>query len=197
MHPSSISIFSLYNKNNNKKSSRINNIGSRIFKILLNSKAVGHIFCNFEHPKPSMGSCEVPHKIRTRSVQPFWRLLDTNISTYTLSIYILEIQALRTLLSRLLGRFAPIFMLNCEHVLFVYILKQRWKNFADLKKIADFQTFKTQIFKISIIHKPSLGSLDVPQKIWARSGQPFWRLLDTNRQTPKQTPKPNLCIDLL
>ena len=47
-----------------------------------------------------------------------------------------------------------------------------------------------------IFHKPSLGSLDVPQKIWARSVQPFWRLLDTNnqtdRQTPKQTDKPNL-----
>ena len=34
-----------------------------------------------------------------------------------------------------------------------------------------------------MIHKPSLGSLDVPQKIWARSVQPFWRLLDTNKQT--------------
>ena len=56
-----------------------------------------------------------------------------------------------------------------------------------------------QIFEILIIHKPSLGSLDVPQKIWARSVQPFWRLLDTNRQTdrqtPKQTDKPNLYID--
>ena len=31
-----------------------------------------------------------------------------------------------------------------------------------------------------------------PKKIWARSVQPFWRLLDTNKQTPKQ---PNLYID--
>jgi len=38
--------------------------------------------------------------------------------------------------TRLLGRFTPIFYLNCEHVLFVYILKQRRKNFADLKKKA-------------------------------------------------------------
>ena len=52
-----------------------------------------------------------------------------------------------------------------------------------------------QIFEILIIHKPSLGSLDVPQKIWARSVQPFWRLLDTNKQTDKQTDKPNLYID--
>ena len=40
-----------------------------------------------------------------------------------------------------------------------------------------------------IIHKPFLGSRDVPQKIWARSVQPFWRLLDTNKQTDKQTPR--------
>jgi len=42
-----------------------------------------------------------------------------------------------------------------------------------------------------IIHKPSLGSRNVPHKIWAWSVQPFWRLLDTN----KQTDKPNLYIE--
>ena len=42
-----------------------------------------------------------------------------------------------------------------------------------------------------MIHKPFLESLDVPQKIWAWSVHPFWRLLDTNRQTDK----PNLYID--
>ena len=31
--------------------------------------------------------------------------------------------------------------------------------------------------------------------MWARSVQPFWRLLDTNKQTDKQTDKPNLYID--
>ena len=36
--------------------------------------------------------------------------------------------------TRLLGRFAPIFYLNCEHVLFVYVLKQRKKIFADFIK---------------------------------------------------------------
>ena len=35
-------------------------------------------------------------------------------------------------------------------------------------------------------HRPSLRSRDVPQKIWARSVKPFWRLLDTNKQTPRQ-----------
>ena len=49
-----------------------------------------------------------------------------------------------------------------------------------------------QIFEILIIHKPSLWSRDVPQKNWTRSVQPFWRLLDTN----KQTDKPNLYIDI-
>ena len=44
-----------------------------------------------------------------------------------------------------------------------------------------------QIFEILMIHKPSLESLDVPQKIWARSVQPFWRILDTNKQTDRQT----------
>ena len=66
-----------------------------------------------------------------------------------------------------------------------------WKNFGDfeiffenrilfadfIKKIVDFQNLK----------------------IWARSVQPFWRLLDTNKQTNKQsnkqTDKSNLYID--
>ena len=48
-----------------------------------------------------------------------------------------------------------------------------------------------------MIHKPSRESLDVPQKIWARSVQPFRRLLDTNKQTNKQTDKPNLYIDAI
>jgi len=45
-----------------------------------------------------------------------------------------------------------------------------------------------QIFEILIFHKPSLGSLDVSQKIWARSVQPFdvyW--IQTVKQTDKQT----------
>ena len=33
--------------------------------------------------------------------------------------------------TRLLGRFAPIFYLNCEHVLFVYIVKQNKQKFED------------------------------------------------------------------
>ena len=40
-----------------------------------------------------------------------------------------------------------------------------------------------------------MGSREIPQKIWARSVQPFRRLLDTNKQTDKQTDKQNLYID--
>ena len=60
--------------------------------------------------------------------------------------------------------------------------------FKIFKNLMTIEFWWRQIFEILIFHKPSLGSLDVPQKIWARSVQPFWRLLDTN----KQTDKPNL-----
>ena len=95
--------------------------------------------------------------------------------------------------TRLLGRFALIFYFNCEHVLFVYIVKQN-------KKICGFQQKISWIFKkfwrsnfdggnffILLIHKPSLGSREGPHKVWAWSVEPFWRLLDTNKQTDTQT----------
>jgi len=67
--------------------------------------------------------------------------------------------------TKLLGRFAPIFYLNCEHVLFVYIFKQRRKKFCGfLKKSRIFKnlnfftklkTFKTHFFKfLSFINLP-------------------------------------------
>ena len=56
------------------------------------------------------------------------------------------------------------------------------RNFREKMEIMQ----KTK-FKILIIHKPSMWSRDVPQKIWAWSVQPFWRLLDTNKQTNGQT----------
>ncbi len=37
-------------------------------------------------------------------------------------------------------------------------------------------------FFILIIHKPSLGSCEVPEKFWARSVPPFWGLLYTNKK---------------
>ena len=44
--------------------------------------------------------------------------------------------------TRLLGRFAPIFYLNCEHVLFVNILKQRRKKFPDFQEFKFFYKIK-------------------------------------------------------
>ena len=76
-----------------------------------------------------------------------------------------------------------------------YFLVQ-WKN--NNKKIRGFKKncryFKfndnkiiwRQIFEILIIHKLSLGSRDVPHKIWSRSVQPFLRFLDSNKQTASQ-----------
>ena len=45
---------------------------------------------------------------------------------------------------RLLGRFAPIFYVNCEHVLIANIEKQKRKKFRGFKKKinADFQDLK-------------------------------------------------------
>ena len=66
------------------------------------------------------------------------------------------------------------------------ILKKNSRIFKDIIFFTKLKTFKTHFFKIFIIYKPSLWSCDVTQKIWAQSVQPFWRLLDTNKQTPKQ-----------
>ena len=81
--------------------------------------------------------------------------------------------------TRLLGSFAPISHFHCEHFLFVYIGKKKFRGFSKFSKI---EFLWRQIFENSIIHKPSLGSRDVPQ---------------TNKQTNRQTDKPNLYIDYL
>ena len=82
--------------------------------------------------------------------------------------------------TRLWGRFAAISFFNCEHFLFVYIVIQK-KSSRIFKIYWKSSFYWTQIFEISIIHKPSLG----PHNIWARLVWPFWRLLETNRQTCK------------
>ena len=92
------------------------------------------------------------------------------------------------IITRLLGRFAPIFYFNCEHVLFVH-RKTKQKSFKIFKNLMKIEFWWSQIFEILIIHKPFLGPREVPHKIWAWSVQPFW--LDTNRQTDKL----NLYID--
>ena len=50
----------------------------------------------------------------------------------------------------------------------------------------EIQFLLEAIFEILIINKPFLGTGEVPHKIWARSVQPFGRLLDTKKQAYKQ-----------
>ena len=83
------------------------------------------------------------------------------------------------------GRYAPIFCFYCEHFLFVYIVKQKQKSSSKFN--ANRILLCGKVFEILIIQKPSHGSYEVPHKIWAQSVQPFWRLLDTNKQKDKQT----------
>ena len=50
--------------------------------------------------------------------------------------------------TRLLGRFAPIFYFICEHVLFMYIVKQKLKKFRGFKKrhFVNFKNFQKSNF---------------------------------------------------
>ena len=74
--------------------------------------------------------------------------------------------------TRLLGRLASIFYFNREHFLFLYILKQKPKKYADYIKNRGFTKFNGNriLFEANffnfIIHKPSLGLCEV-------SVQPF------------------------
>ena len=45
--------------------------------------------------------------------------------------------------------------------------------------------FLVNIFFITTNHKPSLGL--IAAKIWTRSAQLFWHLLETNKQTNEQS----------
>ena len=83
---------------------------------------------------------------------------------------------------------------NCEHFLFVNIVKEKQKIADFLKKnfVVFWNLMKIEfcwklVFEGLNIHIPSLWSRKVPQKIWARSVQPFSSLLDTNKQTYKQS----------
>ena len=70
---------------------------------------------------------------------------------WNITLFIWFVNRTRNFIStRLLGRFAPIFYFNCEHVLFVYILKQRRKKFADFQEFKFFTKLKT--FKTFFYH---------------------------------------------
>ena len=95
------------------------------------------------------------------------------------------------------------YILGCAHLLFqlwTFSLcihcktKIHWfhkKKIVDFENLLEIEICWRQIFKILIIHKPSLGSCEVPQKIWAESVQPF---LNTNKQTFRQTDKQSIYL---
>ena len=96
--------------------------------------------------------------------------------------------------TRLLGGLAPIFfsIVNISLCIRLKQKKIKIRGFHKKKFRGFFKMFNyrnSQNVENSIIHKPSLGSLEVPQNFVARSVQPFWLLSDTNGKTPKQTPR--------
>ena len=80
---------------------------------------------------------------------------------------------------------AHFFYSLCEYVLFKNIKKQRKTNYVDFFNFqkSDFEEGKLSKI-LSFINLPYTLRGDT-HEIWARSVQPFWRLLDTNIQTNK------------
>ena len=78
--------------------------------------------------------------------------------------------------TRLSGRFAPILYLtfNCCSIFQHFLYDNVTIFFLDLQNFTKITTFL--YFWAS-----------KPHKTWARTGLPFWRLLDTNKQTDKKT----------
>ena len=88
----------------------------------------------------------------------------------------------------------PILYFNWKFSLCIHCKTKTNKKTTDfIKKIADFEIlleiefYCRQIFEILIIHNPFLGSCEVAQYILARSFQPIWRLLETNKRTDTRT----------
>jgi len=140
--------------------------------------------------KTSLGSCEVPHKMLARSVQLFWSLLNTNkVKTYTQTskVYINIIH------TGFQGASRPSSISIGTFSLCIHCKTKQTKKFADfiIKNCVDFQNLmKIELCWRQIFYHPftSLGSCEVPDKIWDRSVQPFWRLLNTNKvETNTQT----------
>jgi len=61
---------------------------SGFLKFYQNNKYWKQIFCNSEHLFTFLWACELPNKFWAWSVQPLWRLLDTNKQTNTQAKYI-------------------------------------------------------------------------------------------------------------
>ena len=90
-------------------------------------------------------------QFRLRLYSPFKRCQRTKpIECIKVNIYSASLRPKYTKYTntRLLGHFAPIFYFNCEHFLFVYIVKQKQKNVYG---------FYHKIFAILIMHKQFLA----------------------------------------
>ena len=89
-------------------------------------------------------------------------------------------------LTRLLGRFVPMFYLNCEHVLYVYIVKQNKNNSRIFtKNLVDFDGDKYLKFW-SFINLPC-SHVRSHKKFgpdWFSRFDVYW--IQTNRQTDRQ-----------
>ena len=89
---------------------------------------------------------------------------------------------------RLSGRFAPIFYFNCEHVFFVYIVKQN-KKYVDFSNFQKSNFVRGKFLKIRLCINLPWGNnaRKVPQKIGPDRFSCFDVYLDSNGQTDKQT----------
>ena len=98
------------------------------------------------------------------------------------------------IISRLSGRFASILYFNCEHFLFVYIVKQEQKKFADLiLKNRGFSKLNGNRILLEAIYyfdHPNLPLVYVRSHTkfgpdWFSRFDVYW--IQTNIQTNKQT----------
>ena len=95
--------------------------------------------------------------------------------------------------TRFEGRFVPIFYFNCEHVLFVYIGKQKFRGFSKKNrgslKFSKSNFVRSKFLKIRSSINLYWGHARSYKKCMPDrfSWQLFWRFLDTNKQTDKQS----------
>ena len=101
----------------------------------------------------------------------FDKIVKNNLN-FSKTLYNLNPQFTEVQLTRLLGRFAPLFYFNCDHVLFVNIVKQKNpKNFADfIKNLVDFQNFQKSTFVSGKFLKIRLSFMNIP---WGRQTSIF------------------------
>ena len=108
----------------------------------------------------------------TGKVQMKFDQIVKNNLNFSKTLYNLNPQFTEVQLTRLLGRFAPLFYFNCDHVLFVNIVKQKNpKNFADfIKNLVDFQNFQKSTFVSGKFLKIRLSFMNIP---WGRQTSIF------------------------